>query len=101
MPLARRMPKRGFNNKRHTVRYIAVNLASLNKFVDGARVTETELRAAGIANGPGAGVKILGNGELKRKLVICANAFSVTAKAKIEALGGTCELPVAAKASRT
>src|SRR5450432_4053462 len=63
MPLIRRMPKRGFNNARFTVRYIAVNVGDLEKFDNGARVDETALRAVGLANGPGAGVKILGNGE--------------------------------------
>jgi len=92
MPLIRRMPKRGFNNVRHGTVYIPVNLSSLNQFDDGARVSEAELREAGLANGPGDGVKILGDGELKKKLTVCAHAFSATARGKIEALGGVCEL---------
>jgi large subunit ribosomal protein L15 len=96
MPLYRRLPKRGFNNARHTVRYLPVNLSSLNRFDDGARVDEAALRAAGLANGRADGIKILGNGELSKKLTICAHAFSASAKTKIEALGGSCELaPVA------
>src|SRR5437773_9256911 len=65
MPLIRRIPKRGFNNARHATVYLPVNLESLNQFEDGARVDETALRAVGLANGPGAGVKILGGGQLK------------------------------------
>src|SRR5512141_185011 len=90
MPLIRRIPKRGFNNTRHGTRYIAVNLESLNQFDDGAQVDEALLRERGLANGPGDGVKILGKGELKKKLSIRAHAFSGSAKAKIEGLGGVC-----------
>ena len=92
MPLIRRIPKRGFNNARHTTRYTAVNIESLNRFEEGARVDEAALRAAGLANGPGAGVKILGDGELTRKLSVSAHAFSTSARTKIEAKGGTCEV---------
>jgi large subunit ribosomal protein L15 len=92
MPLIRRIPKRGFNNVRHGTRYLPVNLESLNQFEEGARVDEAALRSLGLANGRGDGVKILGNGELTRKLAVVAHAFSASAKAKIEAKGGTCEL---------
>jgi large subunit ribosomal protein L15 len=92
MPLIRRIPKRGFNNARFTTRYIPVNIASLNTFDDGTRVDERALRSLGLVNGNGDGVKILGNGELTRKLVVHANAFSASAKTKIEAKGGKCEL---------
>ncbi len=92
MPLIRRIPKRGFSNARHTTRYIPVNLEALNRFEDGARVDEAALRALGLANGRGQGVKILGEGDLKKKLTISAHAFSVAARAKIEALGGSCEV---------
>jgi len=92
MPLIRRIPKRGFNNARHTTRYLPVNLQSLNRFEDGTRVDEAALRGAGLANGRAAGIKILGDGELTRKLTVSAHAFSAAAKAKIEARGGTCEL---------
>jgi large subunit ribosomal protein L15 len=98
MPLIRRIPKRGFNNARHTIQYLPVNLESLNRFEDGARVDESALRGAGLANGRGAGVKILGGGELNRKLTVSAHAFSASARAKIEAKGGTCELVVPPKA---
>jgi large subunit ribosomal protein L15 len=97
MPLIRRIPKRGFNNARHTIRYLPVNLDDLNRFDDGSRVDEAGLRAAGLANGRGAGVKILGTGELSRKLTVSAHAFSASAKTKIEAKGGTCELIAARK----
>src|SRR6266404_6241478 len=92
MPLIRRIPKRGFNNSRHTTRYLPVNLESLNSFENGTRVDEMILRDAGLANGRGDGIKILGNGELTRKLTISAHAFSASARAKIEALGGSCEV---------
>ncbi len=92
MPLIRRIPKRGFNNARHTVIYLPVNLEALNSFAEGAHVDELTLRNAGLANGRGEGIKILGGGELTRKLTVSAHAFSATAKAKIEAKGGTCEL---------
>jgi large subunit ribosomal protein L15 len=94
MPLIRRIPKRGFNNARFAKRFLAVNLGDLNRFDDGARVDETALRAAGLANGPASGVKILGEGELSKKLVISASAFSASARSKIEARGGTCEVAI-------
>ena len=92
MPLIRRIPKRGFNNARHTTRYIPVNLESLNQFSDGARVDFESLRKAGLANGKAEGVKILGTGELTRKLTVTAHAFSASARAKIEGKGGACEI---------
>ena len=92
MPLIRRIPKRGFNNARFTTRYLPVNVTSLNSFEEGARVDEAALRAAGLVNGRGDGVKVLGDGELGRKLTVCAHAFSASARAKIEARGGTCEI---------
>lgn len=96
MPLIRRIPKRGFNNARFATLYIPVNVTALNVFEEGARVDESTLRAAGLVNGRGDGVKVLGDGDLSRKLTVCAHAFSSSARAKIEAKGGTCEL-VAAK----
>jgi large subunit ribosomal protein L15 len=102
MPLIRRIPKRGFNNARFATRYLPVNVGDLDRFDEGARVDEAALRAAGLANGRADGVKILGDGELTKKLTVCVSAFSASAKAKIEAKGGTCELvtkrPEAAKA---
>ena len=92
MPLIRRIPKRGFNNTRFATRYTAVNLVDLNKFEDGANVDEAAMRSIGLANGTSAGVKILGNGELTKKLTVSASAFSASAKAKIEAKGGKVEV---------
>lgn len=92
MPLIRRIPKRGFNNARHATRYLPVNLEDLNRFEDGARVDEAALRSLGLANGRADGIKILGQGELTRKLSVAAHAFSASARAKIEAKGGTCEI---------
>ncbi len=92
MPFIRRIPKRGFNNARHTTRYLPVNLDALNRFEEGARVDEDALRSLGLANGRSAGIKILGNGEVTRKLTVSAHAFSASARAKIQAKGGTCEV---------
>ena len=92
MPLIRRIPKRGFNNARFAIVRIAVNVGDLNQFENGARVDETALRSVGLANGRADGVKILGTGELTKKLTIIASAVSVAAKAKIEAQGGTVEI---------
>jgi len=92
MPLIRRIPKRGFNNTRFATRYLPVNVEALNRFEDGARVDETALRQLGLANGPSDGIKILGSGEVTRKLTVSAHAFSASARTKIQAKGGTCEL---------
>jgi large subunit ribosomal protein L15 len=92
MPLIRRIPKRGFNNARFATSYNPVNVADLNQFDDGARVDETALSAIGLANGKSDGVKILGTGELIKKLTVVASAFSASARTKIEAKGGTCEV---------
>lgn len=92
MPLVRRIPKRGFNNARHATRYLPVNVAALNVFEEGSRVDEAALRERGLANGRGDGIKILGDGELTRKLTVRAHAFSASARAKIEAKGGSCEV---------
>ena len=92
MPLIRRVPKRGFNNARHETRYIPVNLQALNQFEDGSKVGIEELKKAGLANGTADGVKILGQGELSRKLTVVAHAFSAGARTKIEEKGGSCEI---------
>ncbi|MBI5384966.1 MAG: 50S ribosomal protein L15 [Verrucomicrobia bacterium] len=92
MPLIRRIPKRGFNNARFTVRYIPVNLECLNVFEDGTRVDEAVLRKTGLANGTLKRIKILGDGELKKKLTVVAHGFSASAKEKIEKAGGTVEI---------
>jgi large subunit ribosomal protein L15 len=99
MPLIRRMPKRGFNNARHTIRYVAVNLDDLNHFDEGARVDEAALRGLGLVNGPVTRYKILARGEFKKKLVVLAHGFSQSAREKIEALGGRCEILGAAPAA--
>lgn len=91
MPLYRRIPKRGFTN-RNTKDIVAINLAALERFDNGATVDVEALIAAGIVKNPRDGVKILGNGELTKKLEVKANAFSASAKEKIEALGGTAEV---------
>ena len=91
MPLYRRIPKRGFKN-RNTLEIVAINVSKLEAFEDGAIVTVEALMEKGIVSNPKDGVKILGNGELTKKLNVKANAFSATAKEKIEALGGTAEV---------
>lgn len=98
MPLIRRIPKRGFNNVRFGTRYIPVNLAALNVFDDGAHVNEAALRKIGLINGRGDGVKVLGTGDLTKKLTVSAHAFSASAKTKIEGKGGKCEVVGGAKA---
>jgi large subunit ribosomal protein L15 len=92
MPLIRRIPKRGFNNTRHATTYIPVNVESLNVFDDGAKVDAAALKSLGLANGPGHGIKILGTGEVTKKLSVSAHKFSASARTKIEAKGGTCEV---------
>lgn len=92
MPLFRRLPKRGFKNPLGTV-YTPVNVTALSRFEDGATVTVETLRAAGLANGSRVKIKILGRGDAPdRKLTVQAHAFSASARAKIEAAGGTCEV---------
>jgi len=89
MPLLRRMPKRGFNNANFKTRYAIVNLDTLNAFDNGATVDEASLLEAGVIRRPYDKVKILGSGELKKKLSITADHASETAKAAIEKAGGT------------
>ena len=91
MPLYRRIPKRGFTN-RNTKEIVAINLDALERFEDGATVSVETLIEVGVIKNPRDGVKILGNGELTKKLNVQANAFSASAKEKIEALGGTAEV---------
>ena len=92
MPLQRRVPKRGFNNIFAT-RYATVNVADLNsKFEDGAVVDTEALKAAGLVRKELDGVKVLGNGELSKKLTVKAAAFSASAKEKIEKAGGAAEV---------
>ena len=91
MPLYRRLPKRGFTN-RNTKEIVALNLSVLEVFDNGTTVDVDALIAKGIVKNPRDGVKILGNGELTKKLDVKVNAFSASAKEKIEALGGTAEV---------
>ena len=91
MPLYRRIPKRGFTN-RNTLEIIGINVSALEAFEAGSEVTVETLIEAGSVKNPRDGVKILGNGELTKKLTVKANAFSAGAKEKIEAVGGTCEV---------
>ena len=91
MPLYRRIPKRGFTNRNSKV-IIGINISALERFDDGATVSVETLLETGIVKNPRDGVKILANGELTKKLTVQANAFSASAKEKIEALGGTAEV---------
>ena len=91
MPLYRRLPKRGFTN-RNTKEIVAINLEALEAFENGSTVSVETLIESGIVKNPRDGVKILGRGELTKKLNVQANAFSASAKEKIEALGGTAEV---------
>ena len=91
MPLYRRIPKRGFRN-RNSLDIVAINVSALEVFENGAVVDVDALLAKGIVKNPRDGVKILGNGELTKKLSVKVNAYSASAKEKIEALGGTAEV---------
>jgi len=91
MPLQRRIPKRGFNNI-FAKEYVAINVDVLNRFEDGAVVDAEAISKAGIVKNTRDGIKILGRGELNRKLTVVAVAFSESAKAKIEAAGGKAEV---------
>ena len=91
MPLARRIPKRGFNNI-FAKPLEAINVSALDKFEDGAVVDAQALLDAGILSKCVYGVKILGNGEISKKLTVKASAFSESAKEKIEAAGGKAEV---------
>ncbi len=91
MPLYRRLPKRGFHN-RNTKTIVTINLDILNRFEDGAEVTVASLIEKGIIKNPQDGVKVLGNGELTKKLDVKLNAFSAGAVEKIQALGGNAEV---------
>jgi large subunit ribosomal protein L15 len=90
MPLHRRLPKRGFTNifKKD---YAVVNVSDLERFESGATIDETTLRQAGLVKGQHDGVKVLGDGELSKKLTVSATKFSKSAKEIIEKAGGTCQ----------
>ena len=91
MPLYRRLPKRGFTC-RNSKEIVAINVSALERFEDGAEVTVAYLMECGLVSNPRDGVKILGTGEISKKLTVKVNAFSESAKAKIEAAGGTAEV---------
>ena len=90
-PFFRRLPKRGFRN-RNSKEIITINVSMLNRFEDGADVTIESLQEIGLVSNPKDGVKILGNGELTKKLNVKVDAYSESAKEKIEALGGKAEV---------
>ena len=92
LPLYRKLPKRGFNNSRFGKQYTVINVESLNKFNDGDVVDSAALLKAGVINTINDGVKILGEGELTKKLTVKAKVFSAAAKEKIEAVGGKTEV---------
>lgn len=91
MPLYRRLPKRGFTN-RNSKTIVGINVSALERFENDTVVTVETLIEAGIVKNPRDGVKIFGNGELTKKLTVKVDAVSEGAKAKIEAVGGTCEV---------
>ena len=92
LPLYRKLPKRGFNNYRFGNQYVIVNVQSLNKFEDGAEVDAQALLTAGVISKALDGIKVLGEGELTKKLTVKAAVFSASAKEKIEAVGGKTEV---------
>ncbi|MCR4782392.1 MAG: 50S ribosomal protein L15 [Lachnospiraceae bacterium] len=91
MPLFRRIPKRGFTN-RNTKEIVTINVSVLDRFDNGTVIDAELLKNTGIVKNSRDGIKILGNGELTKKLVVKAAAFSSSAKEKIEAAGGSCEV---------
>ena len=92
LPLFRRLPKRGFSNAMFKVEYATINVSDLEKFEDGAVVTPELLKEMGILKKQLAGVKVLGNGNLTKKLTVKASKFSKSAIEKIEAIGGKAEV---------
>ena len=92
LPLYRRLPKRGFSNAMFKKTYAVINVSDLNKFEEGTEVTPELLFEMGIIKKQLSGIKVLGNGELTKKLTVKANKFSSSAKAKIENVGGTIEV---------
>jgi len=102
MPLFRRIPKRGFSNRTWRPSFLIVNVGTLNDlFADGATVDHASLRQAGLAKGPADGVRLLGEGELNRKLLVRVHHASKSAREKIAARGGTVEIvPPPAKPKR-
>ena len=91
MPLFRRLPKRGFTN-RNTKDIVAINVSLLNVFEDGTEVTVSALQSKGLVSNPRDGIKILGQGDIKKKLIVRVNRYSKAAIEKIEAAGGKAEV---------
>ena len=91
-PLYRRIPKRGFNNKRFRTEFAVINLSDLNRFENGTEVTPELLIETGIIKKPLCGIKVLANGKLEKRLTVKAHRFSSVAVTKIEELGGTTEV---------
>ena len=98
MPLVRRLPKVGFNNHRFTKDIVVFNVRDLNEFEDGATVGPEELVKQGVINKIADGVKVLGDGDLEKKLTVRAHRFSKSARDKIEGKGGKCEVIQVAQA---
>lgn len=92
LPLFKRLPKRGFSNFRYKREYAVINLDDLNKFEDGTLVTPALLRENGMVKKQLAGIKVLGNGKLEKKVTVTAHKFSETAKKAIEKIGGKAEV---------
>ena len=92
MQLFRRIPKRGFSNATWQKRFLVVNVGDLNVFDDGATVDQEALRRAGLANGQADGIRILGTGDLSKRLTVRAHHFSKSASEKITAKGGKADL---------
>ena len=91
-PLFKRLPRRGFSNKRFETKYAIVNVSDLNRFKDGDVVTPELLKESGLVKKELSGIKVLGNGKLEKKLTVKANVFTNSAITKIEELGGTTEV---------
>ena len=91
-PLYKRIPRRGFNNARFTTRYAVINVSDLNRFEDGTVVTPELLKETGLIKKTLSGIKILGSGDLTKKLTVKANVFTTTAISKIERNGGKAEV---------
>lgn len=89
MPIYRRLPKKGFSNVDFALRYAVINVSTINeRFEDGTEITEVSLRAAGLIKGRYDGVKVLGNGEITRKVTVAVDKVSASAREKIEKAGG-------------
>ena len=91
-PLYKRIPRRGFSNKRFETKYAVINVEDFNKFEDGTVITPELLKETGLVKKSLSGIKVLGNGELKKKITVKANVFTNTAINKIESIGGKAEV---------